>query len=132
MKESTTPPKIKKFGAVFSLTFFSFVLFFGVFLRGGYLLPPTAFAVTATSTNFTTQSVVDTGGSHSTSTSFMSAGALGQPATGISTSTNYTLKAGILYFVGGLFPPSSLGASTISSSQIDLAWRYNFPTPAGF
>jgi hypothetical protein len=62
-------------------------------------LPFSVFADSATSTSFHIESgVIDAGGTRTTSSNYGLRSSIGQPATGISTSTSFILRGGFLNF----------------------------------
>ena len=83
-----------------------FVFFAGFLFFLGFFYP--AYGDYATSTNFTIErAVIDVGGEFSTSSGFRERSSIGQPATGISTSTSFILKGGFLYFVEPAAAPTT-------------------------
>lgn len=94
MRQKRTKTKTKFFAAIFV---FIFVLF---------SIRLSALATDSTSTNFISRDpVMNDFGGRATSTNFEQISAGGQTASGISTSTNFVLKSGFLYF--GEFNPKS-------------------------
>ncbi|KKW16571.1 MAG: hypothetical protein UY56_C0014G0006 [Parcubacteria group bacterium GW2011_GWA1_50_14] len=81
--------KYNKEVRIFALLISFFVLF----------LPAVGKADLATSTNFILErGVIDTGGSHATSSGYGLETSIGQPGTGISSSTSFILRGGFLNF----------------------------------
>ena len=77
-------------------------------LGGVIVLPPRAFSDFASSTNFILErGVIDAGGSQGTSSNFGLRSSIAQPATGISTSTNFIIRGGFLYFPSQPTPTSA-------------------------
>ncbi len=121
-------------------------VFFGLFLGGATLIFAVhARADVATSTNFRVeQGVISTGGTRSTSTNFLGGSSIGQPATGISTSTSFIVKGGFLYLSTGTIalpptptttptstppstPPGSGGGGGLLTWPIDVIRDIFFP-----
>ena len=99
------------------------------------LLFPTGFisATNFSSPNFIVKDpVIKIGGVFATSTSFQLWSSLGQEAIGISTTTDFGLRGGFLYFVGAPQAPSGLSATAASQTQINLSWTDNSTDETGF
>lgn len=79
---------------LFSVTHLSVLSVFAFFA----VLAPLARADLTSSTNYQVQQVITSGGSRGSSTDYQGESSIGQPATGISSSTSFFLKGGFLYF----------------------------------
>ncbi len=97
------------------------------------LSPLVAGATDFSSSNFIIKDpVIKPGAGFATSTSFQVWGSLGQEAIGLSTTTAFGLRSGFLYFLGIPQVPSSLSATAVSQSQINLSWNDNSGNETGF
>ena len=111
---------------------------FAVFFAGLLLIFESAAFVSAdfsTSTNFQiTPGVVDRGGGPgATSTDFRLKSSIGQPATGVSSSSHFMVVGGFLNFpTSGPGAPSNLSSTAASASQINLSWTDNSSNESGF